>query len=191
MVEVWKDMVDYEDLFQVSNLGNIFSKRTNKLLKQTKIKTGYMTFATKIGGRNGISKCFKVHREVAKAFLKAFLKAPTEEQLEYANNTVHKVVNVNHKDGNKLNNVITNLEWMTNKENTQYYLTELGGLEVRAEYNKRNIKLTDKEIIEIIEIIEVKKLASKNLTQREIAHRYDVSRGVIARAIKGFEWLEK
>lgn len=97
-MEVWKDVVGYEEYFQVSNLGKLFSKRSQKILKQTISKTGYYTVATRLGGRNGICKCFKIHRLVAEAFI------PNPEQKR----------TVNHIDGNKLNNNLSNLEWQRN-----------------------------------------------------------------------------
>ena len=61
--EVWKDVVGYEDLFSVSNKGQIFSKRTNKVLKQNPVSTGYNACMTRIGGRKGICVCLRAHRE--------------------------------------------------------------------------------------------------------------------------------
>ena len=58
------------------NFGQVLSKRTNKILKQSISKTGYYTIATKIGGRNGISKCFKVHRWIAEIFIPNDLNKP-------------------------------------------------------------------------------------------------------------------
>lgn len=47
--EEFRDVVGFEDYFQISNLGNVFSKRSKRLLKQTKNQAGYWTFRTKIG----------------------------------------------------------------------------------------------------------------------------------------------
>lgn len=52
-VEVWKDVVGFEDKYLVSNLGRVYSKITKKILKQNLHVNGYFTLATKIGGRNG------------------------------------------------------------------------------------------------------------------------------------------
>lgn len=103
-MEEWKDVVGYEGLFQVSNLGNVFSKRTNKLLKHSVSKKGYCLIASKIGGRTGKNVCFKVHRLVAEAFL---------------DNEQNKLY-VNHKDGCKTNNNVLNLELCTSSENMQH-----------------------------------------------------------------------
>jgi hypothetical protein len=116
MQEIYKDVVGFEDYFQVSNLGNVYSKRTSKVLKQTVSKTGYYSVATKIGGRKGQAYCFKVHRLVAEAFL----PEPDKYIKESIKDTVYGVIVVNHKDGNKLNNLVENFEWCTYKENTQH-----------------------------------------------------------------------
>ena len=116
MEEIFKDVIGYEDYFKISNYGNLYSKRSNRLLKQNISNTGYYTVATKIGGRNGTNKCFKIHRLVAEAFL----NPPTEQQIYWASTTKYNKVLVNHKDGNKLNNHIDNLEWVTSAENTRH-----------------------------------------------------------------------
>lgn len=86
MEEIFKDVVGFEDYFQISNFGRFFSKRSNKLLKLHINKSGYITLATKIGGRHGTNHCFKIHRVVAEAFI------PNPENKP----------EVNHKDGKKI-----------------------------------------------------------------------------------------
>lgn len=88
----------------VSDLGQVWSKRSNKVLKQTLHKNGYLTVATKIGGSQGKSYCFRVHRLVAEAFI----SNPNNKE------------EVNHIDGNKTNNTLSNLEWVTRSENIQH-----------------------------------------------------------------------
>ena len=79
----------------------MFSKRTNKILKQGISKTGYPIISTKIGGRNGKAYCLKVHRLMALTFL----------------TNPNNLPEVNHIDGNKLNNNLPNLEWISKSNN--------------------------------------------------------------------------
>lgn len=103
MKEIWKDVVGYENKYQVSNLGNVkslvFSKP--KLLNQYSDKNGYLI--TRLWNKNKPKHC-KVHRLVAEAFIPNTDNKPT----------------VNHKDLNKSNNHVSNLEWMTRKEQSEH-----------------------------------------------------------------------
>lgn len=96
-MEIWKDIVEYEGLYQISNYGNVKNKH-NKLLKLRKDKNGYLIAYLY---KNNIMKCKKTHRLVAQAFIP----------------NIHNKPQINHKDGNKENNYVDNLEWVTNKEN--------------------------------------------------------------------------
>lgn len=97
--EIWKE-TEVQGYF-ISNLGNL-KGRSNKNVKQQIGKTGYYVYALYPNGRKGGCKCVKIHRLVAKAFI------PNPENKPQ----------VNHIDGNKLNNRWDNLEWCSNQENT-------------------------------------------------------------------------
>lgn len=113
MKEIWKDIKDYEGLYQVSNLGRVKSLRrliTNqynsfyieeKILKIWKNNKGYGLVTL---SKNGTHKKFQVHRLVALHFL------PNPSNLP----------EVNHKDENKLNNSVDNLEWCDRLYNVRY-----------------------------------------------------------------------
>lgn len=114
--EKWKDIFDYEGLYQVSNLGRVRSitharingKQKNhtciskgKLLSPGKDSNGYMVVVL---SKNGKRKSCRVHRLVAETFL----------------NNKNNYKCVNHKDENKENNVVDNLEWCSYKYNNGY-----------------------------------------------------------------------
>lgn len=102
MEEIWKDVVGYEGLYEVSNLGNVRSLfRYKKQLKWNVSNSGYATVEL---FRDKISKRLLVHRLVADAFL----------------SNTHNFPIVNHKDENKLNNNVNNLEWCTQGYNLAY-----------------------------------------------------------------------
>lgn len=101
--EIWKDILGYEGLYQVSNFGRVKSLKFGKerILKLTKDKDGYLIVNLY---KNNKSKTFKVHRLVAEAFI------PNPDNLPQ----------VNHKDEDKSNNIVSNLEWCDVKYNQNY-----------------------------------------------------------------------
>lgn len=111
MLEEFKDIPNYENLYQISNLGRVKSlpksdgngKRTLILKLETVVKehTSYQRVTL---SKNGKVQRYQVHRLVAKAFIP---------------NTDNKPL-INHIDNNGLNNKVTNLEWCTQAENMQH-----------------------------------------------------------------------
>lgn len=106
MKEIWRDIKEYEGLYQISNLGRVKSlcKRTNhknELILKLGIRNTYNTIVLL---KNKVRKSYQVHRLVAEAFLPNPNNYPI----------------VNHKDENPLNNCVDNLEWCTQKHNVLY-----------------------------------------------------------------------
>lgn len=93
--------------FAVSEDGQVYSLRMNKLVTISKQKTGYRTVAVGIAGK---TKTFYVHRLVALAHIPV-----PEEVLSQTDNP-----EVNHKDGDKDNNTKSNLEWVTSRRNIEH-----------------------------------------------------------------------
>lgn len=145
----WKPVKDYEKYYEVSNFGNLRSldRVSNAKNGSTQIRKGQLiTACTNKQGykqvrliRNGIAKNMLVHRLVMLAF------KPIKESLQ-----------VNHIDGNKENNRIDNLEWVTAKENVKHaYRTGLNN-------RKNKVKQFDKEGYLIAEYTSVR-IAAKLL----------------------------
>ena len=114
--EIWKDITGYEGLYQVSNLGRVRSL-TRKVFVKGRENGRVFTGRIKYGCREkkngyrvvslyckGKSKRFFVHRLVASAFIQNHNNLPQ----------------VNHKDEDKTNNKVSNLEWCDAKYNTNY-----------------------------------------------------------------------
>lgn len=102
----WRPVVGYEGLYGVSNYGEV--RKTDG----TPMKGNINSYGYRVVGltKNGRRKDKKVHQLVALAFL------PTIPGKDY----------VNHKDGDKLNNFVDNLEWVTKGENSRHAATILG-----------------------------------------------------------------
>jgi len=98
MNEIWRSIKDYEGLYEVSNWGRVRNSRTGRVLRPGLAGNGYYT--VNICRRN--SKC--IHRLVAEAFIPNPNNYPE----------------VNHKDENKLNNRVDNLEWCPAEYNINY-----------------------------------------------------------------------
>ena len=103
MNETWKDVMGYEGLYQVSDLGRVRSLKFGKvrILKPGFNSSKYLLVALYL---NGKTRNISVHRLVAEAFIPNPLNLPQ----------------VNHKDEDKTNNAADNLEWCTAEYNTNY-----------------------------------------------------------------------
>jgi len=113
-LEIWKDIPDYEGLYQVSNLGNVRSLdriskhkngRLNKLKgkKLSKLKDSTPYFCVGLN-KNGVKKRFGIHRLVASAFLNYDINK-------------RKGIVVDHIDNNPINNNLNNLQVITHRKN--------------------------------------------------------------------------
>lgn len=98
-LEIYKDIDEFNN-YQVTSWGRVFNKETGRFVALVENEKGY--FRVDLWS-DGSRKHCKVHRLVAEAFI------PNPE----------KKPQVNHIDGNKQNNSITNLEWVTNAENAE------------------------------------------------------------------------
>ena len=116
-MEICKIVKNCGERFLVSDSGKIKSARSGKEIKTLINKQGYEVFSTKIGGRLGTNKLFRVHRIVAECFL----EPPSKDLLDWAAGTKYGLVLVNHKDLNKQNNTPSNLEWCTASYNSSHY----------------------------------------------------------------------
>ena len=137
MQEVWKDIKDYEGCYQVSNFGRVRSldrldrngfKRNGVIKKPQDNGNGYQYVQLK---KDAKRKNFYIHRLVATYFI----------------NEIADKDFVNHKDGNKKNNMVDNLEWCTQSENMKHAyesglnVPDITALhEAKASYDKKNAK---------------------------------------------------
>lgn len=106
-MEIWKEIVGYERLYQVSNKGNVKNKQRDKCLVPKKNNRGYLGVELR---KDKIRKMFLIHRLVAQAFI------PNPKDFP----------NINHKDENPENNSADNLEWCSQSYNVLYSMHRQG-----------------------------------------------------------------
>lgn len=166
MKEQWKPVVGYEGNYEVSNLGRVKSLPRNGTIKKERIiknnvkKSGYVDIML---SKNNKRIYTHLHRVVAKAFI------PNPENKPQ----------VNHKDGNKQNNTVENLEWATASENLKHKYAVLG---VKAgRYCVKNVMCVEtKEVIDGI---------------KKAERMFNIKRSGIHHAIKrngtagGYHWV--
>ncbi|MEG6615375.1 NUMOD4 motif-containing HNH endonuclease [Peptococcaceae bacterium 1198_IL3148] len=137
VTEIWKDIEGFEGFYQISNYGRVKSlggwcgtaKRKERIRAVHLTHDGYEKVRLIHGGKD---KTVRVHRLVAEAFI------PNPENKD----------TVNHKDGNKRNNHVSNLEWVDRSEQ-MIHAYKLGLKTSRVGSKNKNAKLTAEQVREI------------------------------------------
>lgn len=181
-IEIWKDVVGYEEFYSVSNIGRVKLKMKfiklfrsgqkraiDSKIMSTRVNKGYVIVGFRSGAPSKKQVVKKVHRLVAETFI------PNPDNKPQ----------VNHIDGNKTNNRVENLEWVTRSENQKHRYTHLGqiGTWCGRKHSKESIeKMKAKKCIlnqsQVFEVIELLKSGIKHL---DIAEKFGVSRSVITK----------
>ena len=166
--EIWKDITGYMGKYQISNTGKIkstvrFRNNKEKLLKQNIGSHGYYSLSLCI---YGVLKKYLVHRLVAMEFV-----PNSEGKLE-----------VNHIDGNKLNNNDYNLEWVSDSENKLHAFRT--GLMSHVGELQNNSILTEYQVIKIR-----KEYSLGNISQTDLAKKYKMSSSAIFGVVHRRNWI--
>ena len=171
--EIWKDIVGYKGLYQVSNLGRVKSlarkidhgtyiEDRGDVIMSLVINThGYYSV---VFTKNRKKKNHRVHQLVARAFI------PNPENKEM----------INHIDCNRLNNRVDNLEWCTNSENQLHAIAH--GLKTDIGVNHKRSRLNEEEVKFIREHY---RFRSPVYNTRTLAEMFNVSRTVISTLVLG------
>lgn len=173
--EIWKDIEGYPG-YQVSNMGRVKSlvkayRREEIILKGSPNTTGYMLVQLYPKPRQ--RKSLPVHRLV----MMTFQPNPVMDELE-----------VNHKDLDTTNNKMSNLEWVTEKENKAHYVAsdkfKTVIIKVPKGEEQHLSKLTDDQVIEIRRLY----AANEHGTRKKLREKYGMSEGAIRDILNGKTW---
>jgi HNH endonuclease/NUMOD4 motif-containing protein len=159
--EQWRDVVGYEARYEVSDQGRVWSHKNKKVLKPAPTSKGYLTVNLYDGSspKKPRSRC--VHDLVMAAFVGP---KPTGMQ-------------VDHKDANKLNNALSNLEYVSGSENV--LRAERRGLNFHPTgVSSVNGKLTERDVAEI-------RRRGWNVKRKDLAAEFDVSTNTILHVLRG------
>ena len=162
MKEIFKEINEFND-YQISNYGRVKSLKHNSE-KILSLCSNCCDYYFSILLKNGIEKSFLNHRLVANAFI------PNPENKPC----------VNHIDGNKQNNHVDNLEWVTHSENTKHAYS-IGLHNQKGTYNG-NSKLTENDVLTI------HGLYLNGMKQKEIGMIYNTCRTNIEQIVNGKTW---
>lgn len=175
--EEFRPIEKYENLYEISNYGRIkslgiYHGKTNNyfykphIIKSNKTREGYLIVClTNYGDR----KYFSIHRLVAIAFI----------------NNPNNYKEVNHKDSNRTNNMVTNLEWCTRSYNCKYSYSHNNRKHIDVHLkgeNNPNSRFTNNDIKDMI------KLRNKGLKFREIAEKYNTTADYVSQIYNKKIW---
>ena len=160
MKELWRNIDGYKEMYQISSFGRVRSYKYTepRILKPRVNSGGYKYVNLSIDGKY---KSICIHRLVAQHFLGK------------------SNLTVNHKNGNKLNNCVDNLEWISASEN--FIHAKNNGLLACGERNGRS-KLTERDV----KVIRYKHSIGKS--SRSLSREFGVSRDVIFKIINNLNW---
>lgn len=149
--------------FEISQSGIIRNVKTKSIKSQYVSDTGYYMITI---SKNNKSKPYRVHRLLANNFIE----------------NPQKLKEVNHIDGNKLNNDLSNLEWVSHFGNMQHAFST--GLANNTGVKNGMAKLNE------IKVCEIKELLKQGISQYKIATKYNVSRSTILKIHLNKTWKQ-
>ncbi len=174
--EIWATVKDYEECYEISNYGRVKSLERYSFYSNKSVKiegrlmrphfmkcNGKYTYLTITLSKSGKVKTCLVHRLVAIHFLGNNQDLPC----------------INHKDGNKSNNHISNLEWITQQDNIKHSIKN--GLTKSRGENCHTSKFKEKDILDIREL-------HKTLSLNKISKIYKVAPGTISKIVSRKHW---
>lgn len=179
MTEIWKSVVGWEGIYEVSNFGQVRSisrliarqdgstqRFRQCILSPRKNSTGYL-IVTLSDLSNGRRATVRVHRLVAEAFIPNPMSLPE----------------VNHIDSDRANARVDNLEWVTPSQN-RYHGYHFGSVSLPRRIGEK----TSSAKLDAGKVLEIRLLASRGVSSRQLAKKYAVNKTTILRLLSGETW---
>lgn len=162
-MEIWKDIKGFEGMYQISDKGRVKSLKRGKELIMTSVNTTHGYLRVKLL-KDKKEYPFTIHRLVGLAFL-PIIEGKNE---------------INHIDGNKKNNNLSNLEWCNRSENMKH--ADKTGLRIMLKGQKNpKAKITD-------EIVRIIRMERKGIFQTEIAKEFNLKQQTVSKIINHKLW---
>lgn len=169
MIEIWKDVVGFEGIYQISNTGKVKGLPRKylieRLLKPYISEHGYLMVRLYPSGKHKT-----IHRLLAEAFI------PNPDNKPF----------VNHKDANKQNNDLNNLEWVTRLENI-HHAVRLGLYNCK---NRRSFKGRHHPLTTLNEdiVLDIREKYSKGANRYQLAEEYSISYNIVNKIVNRITW---
>lgn len=157
-MEIWKNIKGFRELYQISNLGRVRRIDNKKVLKPLNISNGYKGVRLYRNKEDATTK--KIHRLVAEYFISNPLNLPQ----------------VNHKDGNKSNNKVNNLEWCSNDYNMNHAV--MNSLILLGD-KRHSSKCTEESLVLLQRLIDC------GFTIKQLSIIYTISKNSMKEIIRG------
>jgi hypothetical protein len=156
---------------EINNNGNVRNYKTKKLRKNQISKSGYEYLGFQI---NGKFKCFRIHRLVGLYFIDNIENKPF----------------INHKDGNKLNNHYSNLEWCSHKENINHAINAglMDSFVKNSKFTQFKKESAGNPKITKEDVITIKEMLKNKIPIREIAKHFNIHYTSVSKIKRGITW---
>jgi len=165
---MWKQIRNYPD-YRIDENGNIISYKRNKETPLHPILTKYGYYEVDLYLK-GKRRRFKVHRLVAETFIP----------------NINNLPQINHKNGNKLDNTVKNIEWCTCKDNLKH-ARESGLNTSIPPPNGEGIR-NSRSILNEEQILQIREKAAKGITHKIIALEYNIGESTVSGIVARIRW---